>query len=912
MRSSRLLALGAALSVLFSLGAQADVAPFDLTGPDLTVTVSRGDETLPIASVPNLAAGDRLWIRADLPSTESEHYLLVVAFLRGATNPPPKSWFHACTTWEGRCAEKGMTLSVPAGAGQVLVFLAPQTGGDFKTLVGAVRGRPGAFVRTSQDLNQATLDLSRLDRYLRTIQFLDANAPQKLAAAAPMLARSLAIKVNPQCLERIPQLQASCLVHGGQSLILNDGHSTSIVQALTSGPATDLAMEASYTPKLSFGYYSPYVASVLDIARIFSSFTTAQYQYIPALAAQSGDDMSLTLNTPPSFHDPKSVLVTALPAVEAAQLPPLHAVDPKESYCLFKQPLVLHVEGAPLVFSTDYAHDMKLRVTGGNGRNVDLPLRADPRRGGFVVDTRALGALHLEQPMRAVIHGYWGFAPYHGPDFQLESASANPWSLAESDEAAAIVGREDTIHLTANSTSCLDGITVRDAAGNVLAAQWKKTRVNEVRVDLPLQQVQPGPLTIVVRQFGAAAPQTIALQAYAQAASLDSFTVHAGDSQGVLTGRRLDEVAGVSLDGVAFVPGTLTTQQGIDQLILTAQQPQAATRLQPGEAARARVTLRDGRVLRLDTVVAAPRPSVTLIAKSVYPSLAGERSRIELANDNELPQDARLTFSVRARWPAAFARQEAIEVATTDGSYSTTLSQANGGIMLETREVAIVTLDPAQAFGPSAFGPLQFRVVDGGVKGDWQPLATLVRLPRLRSLVCPATPELACKLSGSELFLVDSLGADPALRQAVQVPDGFPGYALPVPHPTDGKLYLRLRDDPSVINMASIEVHQLPPSPRPTVDSDKPRSRQAAKQSGHRSATAPAGAHPASIDKSEGSGAASHPPAGEGTRQTTVSTPAATAAASQVKGPAATARSRMPGRTPAPATTPASPASPSN
>ena len=32
------------------------------------------------------------------------------------------------------------------------------------------------------------------------------------------------------------------------ALILNDGHSTSIVEALTSGPGSDLAMEASYTP----------------------------------------------------------------------------------------------------------------------------------------------------------------------------------------------------------------------------------------------------------------------------------------------------------------------------------------------------------------------------------------------------------------------------------------------------------------------------------------------------------------------------------------------------------------------------------------------------------------------------------------------------------------------------------------
>src|SRR3979490_796658 len=113
------------------------------------------------------------------------------------------------------------------------------------------------------------------------------------------------------------------------SLILNAGPSASIVEALTTGPASDLAMEASFTPQLSYGYYSPYIASVLDIARIFDSFRTAQYQYIPALTAQRGEQLALSLNAPPSFHNPMSVIVVALPAVEQAQLPPLHAVAPK-------------------------------------------------------------------------------------------------------------------------------------------------------------------------------------------------------------------------------------------------------------------------------------------------------------------------------------------------------------------------------------------------------------------------------------------------------------------------------------------------------------------------------------------------------------------------------------------------------
>src|ERR1700743_163529 len=87
----------------------AEPAPFDLAGPNLSVTVTRGDKTLPITQVPNLAPGDRLWIQADFPPDQAAHYLMVAAFLRGATNPPPESWFFPCETWKPKCIQQGLS-----------------------------------------------------------------------------------------------------------------------------------------------------------------------------------------------------------------------------------------------------------------------------------------------------------------------------------------------------------------------------------------------------------------------------------------------------------------------------------------------------------------------------------------------------------------------------------------------------------------------------------------------------------------------------------------------------------------------------------------------------------------------------------------------------------------------------------
>src|SRR6204780_1637364 len=178
------------LAIILASAAHADPAPFDLAGPPLDVTITRGAKTLPASEVPNLVAGDRLWIKADLPATQSAHYLMVAAFLSGSTNPPPESWFFPCKTWTGKCGHDGLTVTVPDGAQQGLVFLAPETGGDFRTLVSAVRGRPGAFVRTSQDLNQAGLDRARLDSYLSAIRAHNDADPSTLRQLAPLLARS--------------------------------------------------------------------------------------------------------------------------------------------------------------------------------------------------------------------------------------------------------------------------------------------------------------------------------------------------------------------------------------------------------------------------------------------------------------------------------------------------------------------------------------------------------------------------------------------------------------------------------------------------------------------------------------------------------------------------------------------------
>ena len=101
--------------------------------------------------------------------------------------------------------------------------------------------------------------------------------------------------------------------------------------------------QLSSSPLAGAGSFSPYVGAIIDIARILDNLHTAEYQYIPALSLPTQDTLNLKLNNPPSFKNPKSVIVISLPPVEAAKPPPLRAVNAKQTYCVAKPETVLGV-----------------------------------------------------------------------------------------------------------------------------------------------------------------------------------------------------------------------------------------------------------------------------------------------------------------------------------------------------------------------------------------------------------------------------------------------------------------------------------------------------------------------------------------------------------------------------------------
>ena len=843
----------------------ADNARFDLVGPKVEVRVTRAGVTLPIAAVPNLQAGDRLWLHPDLPATQSVRYLMVLAFLRGTTNPPPENWFVRIETWDKKVRAEGVEVTVPDEAQQAVLFLAPVTGGDFSTLRSAVQGRPGIFVRASQDLAAAGFEQARIEKYIASMRELtpeQAADPKQLQDHSNLIAATLALKPNGDCTKLAPDQQYTCLTQSGGQSLLDDGHGQTIVDALTGGASAGLIGTVSTTQLAGGGLYSAYVGSIVDVVHIMGSLHTAQYQYIPAIAFPQEQSLNLRLNTPPSFHNPKSVIVIGLPSIQQTVPPPLRAADPNTVACLQKPGVVLPVEGAPLVFSTGFAHDLVLhlnRPAAEKGDLVDIPLSADAFRGGLVLttvpkrhalpmpaedkasadaanktDPKAEAVASTGAELTGTVKGFWGFDSFTGPTMPLEETPGRDWRLV-GDEPV-IAGTRQQILLGSTGTGCVESIELEPAPPKQQKVEWKAAdKPDEIDAAIDVPAHDAAALHLVIAQYGEAKPVKIGLVSYSPPAKLDALQYHAGDATAVLTGNGLDQVRKVELAGETFKPvaddDNTVVQTGAGRELRLALEPNAKPlKATAGESMAAHVALNDGRVLPLEVTVGVPRPSVSLISKAdVLPEDAPATGfDIRIPTENDLPTNDRLVFSLKSARP--FPRGGKVEVGSPDDSLQTTfsLSDSTSSLILEGPDTLLATLEPLKAFGPSAFGPIRVRAVaPDGTPGDWLPLVTLVRLPVFTRLSCPVAsttadappttsavaaaepPAASCKLSGTGLYFIDSISTDAGFSNPTRVPEGFVGLSIAVPPPTGAVYYVRLRDDPATVDSVTLPAGPL-------------------------------------------------------------------------------------------------------
>jgi len=799
-----------------------DKARFDLAGPTIDIRVTRGLSTLPIAQVPNLQPGDKIWIKAELPSSQSNHLILIVAFLRGTTNEPPDNWFTEIDTWNKKTAE-GTTVTVPNEAEEALLFVAPETGGDFKTLRSAVKGKPGLFIRAYADLNEASFEQQRIERYLAAMKTVPQDDPKAIQEHSAKLAATLALKPNADCFKQPVDQQVICLTQSSAPVLLDDGHGQSIAEAISTGPSSDFINAASYTQPVGAGLYSAYVGAVVDLVHLVGMLRTAQYQYIPGLSFPQGSSLSLRLNAPPSFHKPESVIVIGLPAIQKAKLPPLHPHDPNEVACLLQPKMTIPLEGAPLVFSSSFAHGLVLHLNR-TGAPTDIPLAPDAFEGGLVMakeegkrdplpdpkpqDNNAppetpdvkIGAT-TDLTITGTVRGYWGFDSFEGPTIAVQQVKGKDWKIVDS--AQLLVGQDNHLTLKGDGSACVEHISLASENAKDVDVSFKpaagKDGKDTLALDVSLKTVQPGGYSLAIQQYGDSDRDRVPLTAYTAGIHLDAITIHGGDKIAVLTGEGLKDVVSVEIDKQTFTP----SGEGNDDKTMHLQ---ADTGVSPDDGSSATAKLKDGRTMPVKISAKAARPELKLLSFKATSAQKDGTLPVSFGTKDDILLEGKLTFVVQTK--EAFSRTQTIEVATVDGSVHTTLSLATNDLVLQDDHTAVATLDPLKVFGQSAFGKLQMRpVAADGTPGNWTPLGILVRAPQITAIHCTAADTPNCTVEGRSLFLVQSFAAAKNFDNPTDVPTGFNENNFTVPTPADGAtLYLKLRDDPSAVAAVTLPV----------------------------------------------------------------------------------------------------------
>ena len=649
------------LAASFTTFLHADNARFDLVGPKIDVRVTRGGATLPLAEVPNLQAGDKIWIKADLPDTQKNHLLIVVAFLRGTTNEPPDNWFTEIDTWDKKTVE-GTSVTVPDGAEQAVMFVAPETGGDFKTLRSAVKGKPGLFIRADADLNQASFEQQRIERYLAAMKTVPQNDQKAITDHSAKLAATLALKPNADCFKQPVDQQVSCLTQSSAPVLLEDGHGQSIAEALSTGASSDFINAASVTPVAGAGLYSAYVGAIVDLVKLTTSLRTAQFQYIPAISFPEGQTLNLKLNAPPSFVNPKSVIVIGLPAIQKAIPPPLRAHDANQTACLLQPKMPLLLEGAPLVFSTSFAHDMVLHLNR-TGDRTELPLTPDAFEGGLVVGQeekrKGLVAVKLGDgkpvPKEAVkagsptdltitgtVLGFWGFDTFEGPTLTLQQVDGKNWKIVG--DTQLLAGKDNKLTLKGEGTACVQHIALVASKDKDLDVTFKpatgESAKNTLDLDVPLTKVQPGGYSLAIQQYGGSSKEKVSLTAYTGDIQLDDIKIHAGDNATVLTGKGLQDVVSVQIAGQTFTPAGDENTDGTIHL-------QSKTAVTPEDNSDGIVKLKDGRSMTVNVSAQSARPGLKLLSFKATATQQDGALPVMLGEKNDLPLNSKLTFVVQ-------------------------------------------------------------------------------------------------------------------------------------------------------------------------------------------------------------------------------------------------------------------------
>jgi hypothetical protein len=507
--------------------------------------------------------------------------------------------------------------------------------------------------------------------------------------------------------------------------------------------------------------------------------------------------MNLKLNSPPSFYNPKSVIVIALPKIEPSRVPNLRLEDSTQSFCLASPSMSLPFRGAPSLFSTSFPHDLVIAF-GPEESGVHIALVPDAYDGGLIpanpipeglLDRFETKASDGSVTVQGRLEGRWGFDQLDGPTLNFQYSPGDDWKLVSS--KAFMAGEDVEVALRGRGTACIHQITISNSSDDSSPVQFDRASGNDNLVlHLPFKDRSAGTYSLAIAQHGTPAIAKVGITVYSNDIRIDKMLLGTGGSA-ILLGQHLQKVVSVKVGDQTFVPINAAPEERGLQL----RAPHAPA---TDNAPSATVLLQNGGVMTVP--VAVEEPGATLKVLSVDSTLVTPKAEIPigLGSQRDIALHGILHFVVQSE--GVYPRGQDIEISTADDAVRTRISLSSGDLILQDDHTAVGAVDLDKAFGESAFGELRIRAIPSdGTVGNWVTLGRLVRRPHITAVRCTSVDVPTCMVEGSDLFLALAFSTTADFASPIPVPTGFDGsnFAIPMkPYPRTSTLYVRLRDDP--------------------------------------------------------------------------------------------------------------------
>jgi hypothetical protein len=760
----RWLGLMVALS-LAPLGVWADSMVHQ--GPVLDIQVQRGEERLPIFSVPRLQQGDQLLVRPDPASMARGEWILMLGLITPAGNRVQTQAIDV-NRLEGHAR-----LDIVSDDHAPVIVLAPQLRNLFG-LYTSFRESSALLDEVIHSDPQRFYDLQRLDEVNQVIsalaqgldQLLQGNAAEGVAAARAMAQKFGVSQVDPECF-RNQTVNTQCLA---LSIVVNKDF------ALPS--SSDLGMLAGAKGMADLnGFLADKLKVFADAGDFLSHKFRDQYDFAATFGRRWRDSTSTQLFSLTRFRQghikTAYVYVPAwfkgrTPALSVASASPLCLTQGSlEVSSADRMPVLNHWHSWQMQW-----HDPRTGIPLGQAQ--DLVFVSERSTFRYTATPPAAAGPWVT----ATVQGRFGFEPVSLPPLPLVVPPSDVQQLL-ADTEALVAGETATWRLRSPQAACVQALTLsRDDA---VLARHAVGQPDRLAADL--REVSPGPAQLRVDLLGANSA-TVPLRVLPPRALVRSVTHTELDEELTVSGQRLGRIARAQLGALACWPTRLTHEtEGMERLHMAC-----------GPEAKHNARLPDRVVLH--HAQDEPAPLTLALSKKASPP----RVRLSTA-----PHALLVRPSAKARrWgldstPALLSDDSSMHLLlqATDGytlgrgGYSLQLRFADdpatarqpitAALMLDLAHQELRTRQAVHFQGvtlPTVVNPLEYRVVQDatGLASDWVALQrSVLMLPEFGELVC-APSAGHWWLPGHSLHLIDAVGwaGSPLATATLQpCPDGL-------------------------------------------------------------------------------------------------------------------------------------------